>query len=77
DQPRQPILPAIIVAAQPAIVVVATHAAAPARPKATISARNLEINASSEVLAKIQIKSGRMREPTTEMATGICLTVCS
>jgi hypothetical protein len=25
DQPRQPILPAIIVAAQPAIVVVATH----------------------------------------------------
>ena len=32
DQPRQPILPAIIVAAQPAIVVVATHQLAAASP---------------------------------------------
>ncbi len=57
DRPRQPILPAIIVAAQPAIVVVATHEPASVRllimdaieelrPQAT--ARNMEIRLDGE-----------------------------
>ncbi|WP_281258497.1 sigma factor-like helix-turn-helix DNA-binding protein, partial [Sphingomonas fennica] len=45
DQTRQPILPAIIVAAQPAIVVVAAHSTEEAAaildiPRATVKTRN-------------------------------------